>query len=247
MMKYIYKPNLPEGKVKKIICGTDDEAILSFFKEKGISVLRNAPNCDIDIAVSTHADMAANYLGDGKVITDKAQELLIDALENQGFSVIKASGDIKGNYPGDVGLNVALTSDYAIGNFSYADAVLVEHIGAKKQINVKQGYCKCSVLIIDDYAVISDDAAICEKLQKNGFDVLFIEKGDIHLDGHPYGFIGGASGKISKDTVVFFGDVKAHRDFEKIRDFLLKHGCDYICTDSGPLRDIGGFVSLCEE
>ena len=246
-MKYISKPNLPDGMVRKIICGTDDKDILSFFGKNGISVLKNKPNKDIDFAISTHADMAAVYIGDGKIITDKNQNELIAELEEYGFTVYKTSENIKGDYPGDIRLNFALAGGFAIGNFAYADSVLLDNISLMTQIDVKQGYCKCSVLIVSENAVISDDIAICEKLKNNGFDTLLVEKGDIHLEGHPYGFIGGASGKISKDTVVFFGDISSHRDFEKISDFLYKHGCDYICTDKGVLRDIGGFVSLCEE
>ena len=62
-----------------------------------------------------------------------------------------------------------------------------------------------------------------------------------------YGFIGGASVKIAADSVLFFGDVTRHRDFEKINSFLESHGCGFVCTDNGPLRDIGGAVSLIEE
>lgn len=247
MMTHILKPNLPEGRVKAIICGTDDRDILSFFDKNGINVFKNEPNKDVDSAVSTHADMAAAYIGDGKIITDKNQNVLKALLEKQGFTVYDALKPVRGEYPGDIGLNFVLTADYAIGNFAYADPVLIDNITSKKQLSVKQGYCKCSVLVVDENAVISDDIAICEKLKQNGFDALFVKKGDIQLDGHDYGFIGGASGKISKDTVVFFGDVSSHRDFEKIKEFLRKHDCDYVCTDKGRLRDIGGFVSLCEE
>ena len=76
---------------------------------------------------------------------------------------------------------------------------------------------------------------------------LIHQKGDIALCGHPYGFIGGASGKISDSTVVFFGDIRKHGDFERISEFLHLHGCDFECTDKGSLRDIGGILPIIEE
>jgi hypothetical protein len=120
-------------------------------------------------------------------------------------------------------------------------------ISSKKKIEVKQGYCKCSVLIVDENSVITDDESIHRKMSENGIDSLFVSKGDISLPGHEYGFIGGSSGKISKETIIFFGDVRNHRDFKKISEFITNHGCKFICTDSGALRDIGGFISITEE
>lgn len=59
MIDFVKKPNLPEGRVTTVICGTDDERILSFFDKKGIEVLKISTNTDIDLSVSNHADMVA--------------------------------------------------------------------------------------------------------------------------------------------------------------------------------------------
>lgn len=247
MIKHILNPNLPQGNVKHIICGTQDKLIADFFDNVGINVLKNEANADIDSSVSCHADMAAVYLGDGKIVIDKNQVLLRQKLRELGFTVIDTSEHIKGLYPDDVRLNFTLTEKNAFGCFRYADYALSENITEKNMINVRQGYCKCSVLVVDENSFITDDASIFKTMKENGFDVLLIEKGDIYLEGHGYGFIGGASGKISHNTVVFFGDITSHTDFEKINEFLRSHGCSYLCTDNGRLRDIGGIIPLTQE
>ena len=247
MKRFIEKPNLPKGRVCEVICGTDDKRILDFFKENNISVLKNIANTDTDPSVSAHADMAALHLGENRVLIDKAQNMLKIELEHNGFIVFEAAGKVKGEYPEDVKLNFTVTDNFIIGNFSHIDKTLLREAGFKKAINVKQGYSKCSTLIIDEQSAVTDDVSIFKALQKNGFDVLLISKGDIYLQGHEYGFIGGSSGKISKNTVVFFGDITKHRDFEKIKAFLSEHGCDFVCSDCGELRDIGGIVALMEE
>lgn len=247
MKKFIVCPNLPQRNVTELICGTDDELILGFFEKNNINVIKNSPNADVDPSVSTHADMAVLHLGGNKIIIDKRQNGLRSELEKLGFAVCETDESVKGEYPKDIKLNFALISDFAVGNFIYADKSLKKETADKKLIYVNQGYCKCSTLAVDEKSAITDDSSIHKALLKNGLDALLISKGDISLEGHEYGFIGGASGKIAKDTVLFFGDITAHRDFNKIKEFLACHNCGYVCSDEGPLRDIGGIIPLFEE
>lgn len=246
MTEFIKSPNLPQRKVKKIICGTKDDKILSFFKSEGIDVVEILENNLIDHSVSLHADMAAVHLGENKLLIDQNQTSLYEKLVQLGADVRFADKTVSGNYPYDIGLNFALFGDFAVGNFRYADITLKNEISDKVKIEVKQGYSKCSILVIGENAIITDDESIYAKTVLNGIDTLLISKGDIMLSGHEYGFIGGASGKISKETIVFFGDIKKHSDFEKITQFILAHNCNFVCTDDGFLRDIGGFISFKE-
>ncbi|MBR5437447.1 MAG: hypothetical protein IKV21_00875, partial [Clostridia bacterium] len=101
------------------------------------------------------------------------------------------------------------------------------------------------VLVIDERSVITDDESIARKLRENGFDCLLIRKGDISLEGHGYGFIGGASGKISENEIIFFGDVTRHRDYESIRDFICERKMETIKFDF-PLTDFGGIIPIKE-
>lgn len=247
MMCFVKKPNLPSGKVKTVICGADDEGILHYLKSKDISVIKSPPNPYIDKAVSSHADMAVLYLGDGNIVVDKNQKELVDALGGLNMNVFLTQKSVSGEYPDDVLLNFAFCDKYIIGNFAYCDVAVSAMLDGYNKIQVRQGYCKCSVLIVSDKAIITDDVGIHKNALKNDIDSLLIDKGDIALDGHSYGFIGGASCKISDDTVLFFGDIKRHRDFKKIREFIFKHGKSYDCTDDNELRDIGGIIPVIEQ
>lgn len=246
MSRFIFNPNLPKSAVKKLICGTKDQRILSFFNSHFIEVLSIVPDKAIDKAIASHADLYALHLCDNKIIVDKSQTALIEKLSELGMTVYTTKRHISGKYPSDVSLNFAVFGENAIGNFKYADENLVSCLNGKRQINVNQGYCKCSTLIINDNAIITDDESIYKKMLLNGIDSLLISKGDIYLEGHDYGFIGGASFKLSYDTVAFIGDVSGHRDYNLIKAFVEKHGCKIISTDNGRLRDIGGVISLTE-
>lgn len=247
MTGFISKANLPENEVTALISGTDDEAVLAYFRRKNITVIKSSPNICIDRAVSTHADMAAVHLGGKNIITDKNQCELLSGLKRLGMNTFVTDGSISGEYPDDIGLNFALVGGYIIGNFRYADSALLKLTENYERLSVKQGYCKCSVLAVNENAIITDDEGIYRKASENGFEALLVSKGDIFLDGHPYGFIGGASGKISAHTVVFFGNIEKHSDFKRIAAFLSEHGCGYECTDTGVLRDIGGIIPFAEE
>ena len=114
-----------------------------------------------------------------------------------------------------------------------------------KRVSVRQGYSKCSILPVSESAVITDDESVYNSL-KNHVDVLLISKGDVDLAGHEYGFIGGASAKISNDEIFFFGNIEAHRNYNKIHEFLKKHGCTMIYDKNLLLTDFGGLVTLVE-
>lgn len=246
MIRFIENPNLPEGKVRTVICGELCKELNDYFDSVGIKIITIDPNNYIDSAVKYHADMAAIHLGGRKILIDKKQVNLGKELSEIGFEVYFTECEIKGEYPRDIALNFTVLGDNIYGKIDCADSTLLELLSDLNRVNVKQGYCKCSCLIISENAVITDDESIYKVLVENAVDSLLISKGDITLPGHEYGFIGGASGKISENEVLFFGDITNHRDYKKIADFLEKYGCKIISLDF-PLADFGGIIPLIEE
>lgn len=246
MTDFIKNPNLPKNIVKTLICGTDDIRILNYFESRNIEVIRSDENNYVDPAVKSHTDMAVLHLGDNIIVVDKGQEALIGKLREIGMEVYETAEIISGKYPRDVKLNFTIIGNNIFGNFRYIDSTVEDKLSGMNCFSVKQGYCKCSVLVLSETAAITDDESISRKMLEKGIDCLFISKGDICLDGHEYGFIGGASCKIGEDTVLFFGDITKHTDFISIDSFLSKHNCKYACTDNDALRDIGGAVPVLE-
>lgn len=246
MIRFVKNPNLPENKVRTVICGELCKELNNYLDSVGIERIVVAPNCNIDPAVKYHADMSALHIGSNEIIIDKAQERLYETLSDKGFNVSPSDKIIAGEYPDDIALNFTVIGDKIIGNFRFADKVLLSAFSEHQMINVKQGYCKCSCLIVNENAIITDDESICNAVVKNEIEALLIAKGDILLPGHQYGFIGGSAGKISKEKILFFGDITKHRDYKKIADFIEKYGCkiEYL---NFPLTDFGGIIPLIEE
>lgn len=245
MSNFVENPNLPEGNVSLVVAGEMPAFLQDYLINQNIKIMTCENNSFIDPSVKSHADMSVVHLGRNRVVVDSSQKNLKHLLEFEGFEVISTSSKISGKYPDDVKLNVALFGDKAVGAFKHTDLNLLSYTDIFQKFDVKQGYAKCSILPITENAIITDDESIFRAL-KNTADTLFVRKGDILLDGHDYGFIGGASAKISKDEVLFFGDIEKHRDADRIMSFLEKHHHTAIFFKDYPLYDIGGLVTLCE-
>lgn len=246
MIRFLMNPNLPQGRVTSLICGGLNSELLDFFEKRGIEVLFTEENRCKDRAVSKHGDLSVLYIGDGRIIVEKGQAPLIAFLKAEGFSVIVTSDELCGAYPDDCILNHAIVGNRIIGRSDIFDETVKRCCKDFELISVKQGYSKCSVLVVDESSIITDDESIARNALKKGIDSLLISKGDIFLEGHSYGFIGGASGKLSRDEIIFFGDITKHTDYFLIRDFLLKRSMNIVSFDF-PLTDFGGIIPIKEK
>ena len=246
-MSYIKTPNLPTSKVKTVIVSDTDRKIVDFIKSFGIETLFTKANPSIDVSISKHADINAFYSDNRKIILDKSQEELSEILENRGVTVKNPKEAVCGLYPKDCLLNCAVVGNRIITRVVSTDKTIIDDYKPNQIIDVKQGYTRCSICIVNENAIITDDPSIYKACQKQSIEALLIDKGDIVLPGHDYGFIGGASSLIDKDKMLFFGDIRKHRDFEKIDVFLKKHGCKYDYLSGHALTDIGGMVLIEEE
>ena len=150
-------------------------------------------------------------------------------------------------YPENILLNFLYLNNTLYGKLSAIDKNLLDYCEENniRTVNINQGYARCSTLVLNEKAVITSDLSIEKALKKDGVEVLLISPGNIILNGYDYGFIGGASGKIDNNTVVFLGNVTNHPDYRRIENFCENHNISIkiICKDM-PLTDIGGIVKI---
>ena len=191
-----------------------------------------------------HADMQILPIDNHIFILNECSDLK-EKLREKTFTLCENLAGYK--YPENILLNFLYINGKLYGKKSAIDSALQRycndnHIGI---INANQGYARCSTLVINESAVITSDRSIEKALKNNGVDVLFISSGSILLEGFDYGFIGGASGKLNENTIIFFGNVKKHPDHTKIKDFCDKYNMRIkIISEEMPLTDIGGIVKV---
>ena len=243
MKPFLKTPAVPEHAVSKAIIGMIPQFAEDLLNRQGVELYRVPSNDFVDKSIACHADVSVLHTGDGVFFCDPCAAPVVALLHPNVLRLIP----VKGAYPDDCKLNIAIIGAHAFG-CEKGSAPLVRDDLAHRGIqwhSIHQGYANCSVCAVNSRAMITDDCGIAHTAKLKGFDVLLIQKGDIRLSGHDYGFIGGTSAMIAPQKLVFFGDLSLHRDAERICAFLKKHGCSYVDCPGVPLTDIGGIVSVC--
>ncbi len=217
--------------------------------QRGFEIIALPPFPCLPQPVASHPDMLI-FFTDKHLITHKsyypiAQDQLNLIAQKSGRELLLTDEPIGSVYPSDVLLNAAVVGNTVIGSERAMSAQIKEYCTAcrKQIINVKQGYAKCSVCIIDDDAIITSDIGITDKAKKAGIDTLTVTPGHVHLDGYDCGFIGGASG-LYRGTVYFCGNIDRHPDADAIRAFCQKHGKEAVSLSSEELFDVGTLFFL---
>ena len=250
MTGFVKIPNIPQGRVTTGIVSGENEELLNYLKSFGIKCLLTDENNKIDKFISNHADVNLHHLGSNRIIADDSQSpTLIQNLKSLGFEVLPAVKQVSGKYPDDCRLNHARVGNYLIGKQDVCDNGIIKHCidNGIARIDVKQGYCKCSICIVNERAIITDDISIKRASSQINVDCLLIDKGDIKLRGYGYGFVGGASALIDKDKLLFFGNLKHHRNYREIVSFLNRYHCSAVFSEDFELTDIGGMIPLIVE
>jgi hypothetical protein len=149
------------------------------------------------------------------VFISSATVSLKQKLMQHDFKITELPYSISSPYPNDVRLNALILGDNAIVNQLTIGKEILDYIISKNYriISVKQGYAKCSTVVIDENSIITSDNGIARAAEQAGIEVLKITEGFIRLKDFEYGFIGGACGKISKNKIAFCGRIQDHPDY----------------------------------
>lgn len=160
------------------------------------------------------------------------------------FNIILGESVLEQRYPYDIWYNVALFGKVAIHS-KYIDPVIKEKLKTEKidSIVVKQGYAKCSIVVVDEKSIITSDIGIYQAC-KDRLNVCLVSVWrDIFLWGMEYGFLGGTC--LTRGTEIYFtGNITRHPDYLKMRRFAEKRGVQLLSMSKERLMDVGGFLPL---
>jgi hypothetical protein len=245
-MEFIQTPNLPEADVACVAMSGTYRMMINALEAFGIQVVEIKPSQNLSEPVSCHADMLIHPLGGNQIVIANGEEYLIIKLGKYGFSVTQSNKFISGYYPQDVALNAARVGNKLIANIAALDGTIIRYCEENQVriVPVKQGYAKCSIVVINEHSIITADPSIAEAANAAGIDVLRITPGYVELHGYEYGFIGGACGMIGKNTLAFTGSIQRHPDYTKIKEFCSNKEVDLVSLTNAALIDIGGILPL---
>ena len=245
MSEFVSCPGFPQKRVRTVLCGDCDRKIITLLNQYFERVIVFEKNPFLDSRVSFHTDLNVFHKGENEIILSPYQKKLYEALSDMGMKAVFSKSEVRSPYPYDCRLNCAVFPGWLFLNKAADESVL--SFAEEKELKllpVRQGYCKCSILLVNEKAFITDNEGIFNSATENGFRCLLVEKGDVRLQGFDYGFIGGSGSLIDKNLLLFFGDITKHRNYLEIKDFLLKEGCSFVFEEGLELSDIGGIVPL---
>ena len=247
-MEFIENPNLPERKAGYVFISCDAPAdILKSLENMDIKPILVKRAKNITTPVCSHADILIHHLG-GKyfVCEPTIYDYIKESLNNTGAVLTRGLKAVCDTYPGDCLYNSARIGNFLFANLKITDKTILDYaddIYAKK-ININQGYAKCNICVVNKNAIITSDEKICKTAVKNGFDVLKIQSGGIEIKKYNYGFIGGATGLLSKDIMAFCGNLKFHPDALQIRQFLRNYNIYPENLSNTNLTDVGSIIAF---
>ncbi len=203
-----------------------NELLKEYLKQKGCELVEIKARGIVHPAVDTHPDIYYCKLG-----AEPGDKIFQGDICELGYE-----------YPEDVKFNAACVGRYFIHNLRYTSEKLLQAANCFKKVDIKQGYAKCNIVVVDNSGLITSDDGICKALEHiPDIDVLKVTKGHVKLEGFEYGFLGGASGRVGRE-LVFNGNLEKHPDFRRIKDFVISRGIDLKYFREYELEDIGSII-----
>lgn len=241
-------PFIPKNKDKLVIVdGRASLEIINSLEEKNLQIIKTIKCEKVDDSISYHPDIVIHPLNHDTIVVEPSVfGYYYDQLKGSGIKVLRGKKNLDNKYPEDIGYNIARLKGLAIHNFKYTDEKILELFkeSGLKRINIKQGYSKCSVMIVDEKSAITSDKPIYNKLKDEDYDILLIDQGYIDLPGQSYGFIGGCSGNLSKNEILLSGSLEHHPNKKEICEFVEKKGKKLIFLSTEKIVDIGTIMVL---
>ena len=250
-MRFVETPNLPVCADIVIIGEKYCKILQNGIKSLGINALFMPDNPYVDPRLSGHADLSVLHLGGDRLLLAPYLKgsSFSRQLEDRGFDIQFADIEQSALYPNDAQMNVCILGDKVIYNPKTVPDTIVKYLTIENgaiQVSSRQGYSRCSVCVVNDNAIITADEGICRSAKAHEIDVLKIRPGYIDLPGFDYGFIGGASFKLSDTKLAFTGGLDKHPDTERIIEFASLHNIDIVYITDKPAFDIGGAIPITE-
>lgn len=211
---------------------------------QGLVTFWLSPNPSLDKRLSCHADLSLIRRGKKILCSKGVDRDIVNYITNRGYSVRFAENDTGERYPKDCGLCALDTGRYLICNPKTVDPAVLRLLSDRVLVPVSQGYTRCAAATVNEHSIITADTGVSGAAKRAGLDVPDIDSGHVDLSGFSYGFIGGASFLLDKNTLAFTGSLEAHPNKEQITAFLAARGVKPLFLTTGALVDIGGAITL---
>lgn len=241
-------PFIPNNRANLVvISGQASDEIVDKLIRQGIEVVKTVKVESLLPQIAYHPDLVLHPVDiNTLVVAPEVFDYYAQKLNPFALDLIKGESLLGRDYPENIYYNVFRIGKHFAHKGAYTDNRIVESYKKSKisLVNISQGYSKCSTALVDNKSAITSDKKIARELIALGYDILLIESGWIDLPGYDYGFIGGASGHLSRKEMVFTGSLRKHPDKLKIEAFIYNKGLEIIYLSEETIIDLGTIFSF---
>lgn len=249
LLKFIEMPNLPQSPVRlAVVDGRIPVSAVASLESLGIGLIKTEQHPDLYDAIAYHPDIFLHHTGGNRIIyAPNTPTSLLLQLSKHGLDLTMGETVLSRKYPADIAYNAARVGRFYFHNLKYTDPVLrmtFDRLGLEP-IDIRQGYAKCSISVVDEYSIITADMGIAKAAEKKGLEVLLIGAVQgIQLQGLDYGFIGGSSGLLDKRIWAVCGDACQLASYTDVSHFLNKKNIEIVSLSDSLVTDIGSILPL---
>lgn len=233
-------------KAKAVILSNKAKKPLKdLIKKLNIDIIDSC-NLSMDYRIKDHVDLQIHKLSNNTYVCPPSlYEYYRNKLKKYGSDLLIGVSEPKENYPNDCPYNVVATNTYYISKKNIVDKAIKDFYDSKGllEIHVKQGYIKCMSIEIKGH-IITCDMGIYKVLKDNNKSVFYISSDGISLDGFNGGFLGGSCGIIDEDMILFTGDIRRLKDYQKLEKILNKLGLKPIYPQGEDIVDLGSIIPI---
>lgn len=168
-------------------------------------------------------------------------------LASLGVSYTRSEKALKPPYPGHIILNAAISDDLLVHSLKDTDPAVLDACTGLKQVDVRQGYTRCSLSYVGQDSYVTNDDGIARTLRKLEKNVLHLPYGDVELEGFSHGFLGGCLSRVeigSDQLLLITGDLDCYKYGKALADFLRDIGIIPYSIGTGSLKDRGSIIQF---
>lgn len=251
MSAFVQLPNLPL-RCKAVLYGEKyADKLKKQLELLQIESIIVPENPFVDKRLAGHADLSVFHAGGERILLAphlKGSELALH-LESLGAALTFPPIRQREIYPEDAQLNLCMIGEYVFCNINNVPVSIANYLTNSCNVRFqrcRQGYSRCAVCVVDAQSLITADRGIADAGEALGMQVLRISPGFVALDGFSYGFIGGASFKLSEKALAFTGRLDDHPDCRRILSFLREREIEPLFLTQEPIFDIGSAIPILE-
>lgn len=215
------------------------DKLIQFLEENNISYVKTTKNPNLDLRVADHPDLSIFPIDkDNIVVASEVYDYYKEKLSDK--NIIKGES-VSSKYPLDAIYNIVRFKDYYIHN-NYTENTIEKYFfdNKIKHLMVKQGYTKCSTIVLRESILTADYGMY--KVLKDKVRVVLLPDDLIKLDGFDKGFIGGTCGLVG-DKLIFTGDIRKRKSYDLIKRECARENIEILYPEID-LVDLGSLINI---